>query len=86
MIFDFRKSAMIAAAGGALLLAACGDNNNDSGATMATVNGVAVKESRVDEQYSQIPAQMVQGREADVKRQILDRVIDQELIAQEAKR
>ncbi len=83
-----RKSALAVVAGSALLLGACGDksNNNDTGETLATVNGVAVKSSRVDEQMAQIPAAMMQGREADVRRQILDRVIDQELIAQEAKR
>lgn len=86
MSLDLRKGLMVVAAGSALMLAACGDKNKDSGETLATVNGVAVKESRIDEQYSQIPQQMIQGREADVKRQILDRVIDQELIAQEAKR
>lgn len=81
-----RKSVLAFVAGSALLLTACGDKNNDSGETLATVNGVAVKSSRVDEQMAQIPAAMMQGREADVRRQILDRVIDQELIAQEAKR
>ncbi|RYG60060.1 MAG: hypothetical protein EON60_08430 [Alphaproteobacteria bacterium] len=82
-----RKSALAFVAGGALLLGACGDkNNNETGETLATVNGVAVKSGRVDEQMAQIPPAMMQGREADVRRQILDRVIDQELIAQEAKR
>ncbi len=80
------KSMMTLVAGSALLLVACGDKNNDTGETLATVNGTAVKESRVNEQLAQIPANMMEGREADVKRQILDRVIDQELIAQEAKR
>ncbi len=75
---------MVAAS--ALMLGACGDKTEQSGETLATVNGVAVKESRVADQMAQIPAQLMQGREADVKRQILDRVIDQELVAQEAKR
>ena len=86
MSMTLRKSLLTLAAGSALLLVACGDKNKDSGETLATVNGVAVKESRINEQLSQIPPAMMQGREADVKRQILDRVIDQELIAQEAKR
>jgi peptidyl-prolyl cis-trans isomerase C len=70
----------------AFLLTACGGSDNQSGATVATVNGSPVKESRVDDQLKQIPPELLQGREADVKRQILDRVIDQELVAQEAKR
>jgi peptidyl-prolyl cis-trans isomerase C len=70
----------------ATLLAACGGDDNGSGATLATVNGAAVKESRVTEQMAQIPQELLAGREADIKRQILDRVIDQELVAQEAKK
>jgi len=74
------------AAGSALALSACGGDSEQSGATLATVNGVAVKESRVSDQLGQIPPQLLQGRETEVKRQILDRVIDQELMLQEAKR
>lgn len=73
-------------AASALVLAACGDKDEQTGSTLATVNGVAIKESRVNDQLAQIPAALLQGREADVKRQILDRVIDQELVRQEAKR
>lgn len=80
------KSLLALAAGSALMLTACGDKNEDSGNTLATVNGSAIKESRIQEQLAQIPPAMMQGREADVTRQILDRVIDQELISQEAKR
>lgn len=86
MMKTISRGTLLAAAGVALLVAGCGDKNKDSGATLATVNGVAVKESRVDDQMAQIPANLLQGREAEVKRQILDRVIDQELIAQEAKK
>lgn len=81
-----QKSLLTVVAGSALLLAACGDKDESTGATLATVNGAAVKESRVDTQMTQIPPAMMQGREAEVKRQILDRVIDQELISQEAKK
>jgi len=90
MTLDLRKTykvglfAVVAAS--ALVLAGCGDKDEQTGETLATVNGVAVKESRVADQMAQIPAALMQGREADVKRQILDRVIDQELVAQEAKR
>ncbi|PZP39891.1 MAG: peptidylprolyl isomerase [Pseudomonas fluorescens] len=86
MTLVLRKSLLAVVASSALLLTACGDKQDDTGKTLATVNGVAVKESRVDDQLAQIPAAMMQGREAEVKRQILDRVIDQELITQEAKR
>ncbi|TKW61756.1 MAG: peptidylprolyl isomerase [Blastochloris viridis] len=88
MTLVLRKGLLAVVAASALALAACGggDKDEQTGATLASVNGAAVKESRVDEQLSQIPAALMQGREADVKRQILDRVIDQELVAQEAKR
>ena len=82
----FKAGVLALAAVSALTLAACGDKDEQTGATLATVNGVAIKESRVDDQMAQIPAALVQGREADVNRQILDREIDQELVRQEAKR
>lgn len=81
-----RGSLLAMAAGAALALAACGNKDEQTGPTVATVNGSAIKESRVDQQLAQIPANMVQGREGDVKRQILDRIIDQELILQQAKK
>ena len=73
----------------AVLVAACnigGGSDSGSGETLATVNGSAIKESRVSEQMAQIPAELLQGREVEVRRQLLDRVIDQELVAQEAKK
>jgi peptidyl-prolyl cis-trans isomerase C len=51
---------------------------------LAVVNGASITESRVTEQYEQLSADDTKGREADVKIQLLDRVIDQELVAQEA--
>lgn len=50
---------------------------------VATVNGQPIPESRVKEQEDQIPADLLQGREAEVKRQLIDRVIDQVLVEQE---
>lgn len=79
----FGKMMMVSAA---VLLVACGGEDAGTGATLATVNGTPIKESRVGEQLAQIPAELLQGREADVRRQLLDRLIDQELVAQEAKR
>jgi len=72
----------------AVLVAGCfgGNDNKDTGATLATVNGTSVKESRIADQLAQIPQNILQGREAEIRRQLLDRVIDQELVAQEAKR
>lgn len=80
----FGKMMMVSAT---VLLVACGGGEDaGTGATLATVNGTAIKESKVNEQLAQIPADLLKGREADVRRQLLDRVIDQELVAQEAKR
>lgn len=53
---------------------------------VATVNGNPIYESRIAEQLEQIPNDLSKGREAEVRRELLDRVIDQELVAQEAKR
>jgi len=78
----------IAFAGGIALaatLAACGSDDNDHGATLATVNGTPIKESRIADQLAQIPQNLLQGREAQIRKQLLDRVIDQELVAQKAK-
>ncbi|HVR55363.1 MAG TPA: peptidylprolyl isomerase [Pseudolabrys sp.] len=53
---------------------------------VATVNGIAVRQARIDEQLEQISADLLKGREQEVQRQLLDRVVDQELVAQEATR
>jgi peptidyl-prolyl cis-trans isomerase C len=50
----------------------------------ATVNGVPLRDSRLQEQLAQIPVDLLKGREQEVKRELLDRIIDQELVAQEA--
>jgi peptidyl-prolyl cis-trans isomerase C len=70
----------------AAMLAACGGDDTGTGATLATVNGSPIKESRIAEQLAQIPQNLLQGREAEIRKQLLDRVIDQELVAQEAKK
>jgi peptidyl-prolyl cis-trans isomerase C len=70
----------------AAMLAACGGDDKGTGATLATVNGSPIKESRIAEQLAQIPQNLLQGREAEIRKQLLDRVIDQELVAQEAKK
>ncbi|MCA1425991.1 MULTISPECIES: peptidylprolyl isomerase [unclassified Bradyrhizobium] len=55
-------------------------------AVVATVNGIAVRQSRIDDQMSQISEDLLKGHEQEVRRQVLDRVLDQELVAQEATR
>lgn len=67
----------------ALTLSACG--NNDDGKTgdvLATVNGTKVYAGQVDKQMATLPANLVQGREADVRRQLTERLIEQQLIEQ----
>jgi peptidyl-prolyl cis-trans isomerase C len=68
--------------GTAALLAACGDSDSGEGKVLATVNGSDIRESKVNEQLSQLPPQLVQGREAEIRRQLVDRLIEQELIEQ----
>ncbi|UWU72178.1 peptidylprolyl isomerase [Bradyrhizobium sp. NC92] len=55
-------------------------------AIVATVNGIAVRQSRIDDQMAQISEDLLKGREQETRRQVLDRVIDQEIVAQEATR
>lgn len=81
-----KAGAFALAVSSAVLLAACGGGDKQSGTTLATVNGAPIKESRLNDQLAQIPAEMVKGREADVKRQLLDRLVEQELVSQEAKK
>lgn len=83
-----KKMHLLAGVAVATLLAGCfgGDDTQQSGETLATVNGAAIKESRIADQMKQIPQNILQGREAEIRRQLLDRVVDQELVAQEAAR
>ena len=70
----------------AALLAACGDESSTAGTgkTLATVNGEAIKESKISDQLTNVPPQLLEGREADVRRQLLEQQIDQKLVMQEA--
>ena len=72
--------ALIAALG----LAACNNKDAGTGATVATVNGQAIKESQVTAQLAQIPANVLQGHEAEARKQIIDAIIQQDLLAQAA--
>lgn len=65
-------------------LVGCGSGEG-TGKPLATVNGVQIRESLVDEQLAPIPAQLKQGREAEARRQILDALIQQQLLKQEVK-
>ncbi|MFZ2587363.1 MAG: peptidylprolyl isomerase [Alphaproteobacteria bacterium] len=80
-----RSFLMMAALATALTLSACGDADK-KGETLATVNGDKLVSGEVDKQMANLPAQLVQGREADIKRQLLDRLVEQKLIEQEIKR
>lgn len=53
---------------------------------LATVNGKPVGANRVLHEYAQIPADLVKGKEDSVMKQLLDRIIDQVLVEQEARR
>lgn len=71
--------------GTAALLAACGNDDKGEGKVLATVNGTDIRESLVTEQMSKLPPQLVQGRESEIRRQLVDRLIEQELIQQAVK-
>ena len=77
---NLKTFAFILTASSALM--ACGQENNEPAA--ATVNGNAIPSSKVEEQLAQVPAELLAGREANIKTQILDQLIQQELILQQA--
>lgn len=51
----------------------------------ATVNGKPVYEGQVEAQLANIPAQLIQNRENEIRSQILNELIERELIRQAAK-
>lgn len=85
--FTAARTAMLATAlTAALTLAACGKDENESGKVLATVNGDKIYESAVNAQLGQIPADLLQTRGTEIRRQVLDRLIEQKLLEQEAVR
>lgn len=60
--------------------------DKESGAVLAKVNGKPVKESALERHFSDIPAEAIAGQEDAIKRQILERLIEQEIIKQEMKK
>ncbi|MAI08818.1 MAG: peptidylprolyl isomerase [Magnetococcales bacterium] len=73
----------------ALSLTAC---NNDmslsqkhkSGTVLATVNGAPIIEEDVTTALSTIPANLLQGREAQIKANLVDQLVERELVMQDA--
>jgi peptidyl-prolyl cis-trans isomerase C len=73
----------------ALSLTAC---NNDmtlsqkhkSGTVLATVNGSPIIEEDVTAALANLPANLLQGREAQVKANIVDQLVERELVLQDA--
>lgn len=72
-----------------IALSACSEDKSltsGEGETLVTVNGTPLKESLIAPQFAQIPPQMIAGREGDIKQQLLARLIEQEVVRQEAVR
>jgi len=74
----FLLSGMVATAA---LLTACGDKD-----VAAKVNGAPIYEAEINERMTELPANLVQGREDDVRRQLLEGLVQQAVIQQEAKK
>lgn len=51
---------------------------------VVSVNGVGISKEMVDEHMQSIPAQLIQGQEDSIRKNIVDRLVDQELILQDA--
>ncbi|MCP5405395.1 MAG: peptidylprolyl isomerase [Pseudomonadaceae bacterium] len=69
-----------------VLLTACGKDDNETGKVLATVNGDKIYEGQIAKQMEGLPPQLVQGREGQIRQQLVDALIQQELIKQEAKK
>ncbi|MFZ2620412.1 MAG: peptidylprolyl isomerase [Alphaproteobacteria bacterium] len=85
-INGLRLLLLAGAAATALLLAGCEKDAAATGAPAATVNGKVIHSGKIDEQLAGIPAQLLAGREAEIRAQVLARLVEQELVMQEAKR
>lgn len=73
----------------ALSLTACNESmtfsqNDKTGTTVATVNGVKIVSEDVETNLSALPANLILGREAEIKASIIDRLVEQELVLQDA--
>lgn len=77
---------LMATVAATLMLAACGKDDSETGKVLATVNGDKIYEGQIEKQMSGLPAQLVQGREGQIRQQLVDRLIEQRLLEQEAKR
>lgn len=53
---------------------------------LATVNGVKITKEEVNEHLAQIPADLLSQNEVEIRKNILERLIEQNLILQEAKK
>ena len=79
------RNNLLAAVALAALLAGCGEDKG-TGKVVATVNGEAIHESQINDQLSQIPANLLEGREADIRRQITENLVQKTILSQEAKK
>ena len=79
------RTSLLTAVALSALLAACGEDKG-SGNVVATVNGESIYESQINEQLAQIPANLLQGRETEIRRQITENLIQKTLLSQEAQK
>lgn len=73
----------------ALTLTACNSDmtlsqKHKSGTVLATVNGSSIIEEDVTAALSTIPANLLQGRDAQVKASLVDQLVERELVMQDA--
>lgn len=68
--------------GTALSLAAL----NADAKTLATVNGQPIDSDQVEKHLNQIPPALLQSREEEVKKSILDKLVEQEILRQQAQK
>ncbi|MDD9911501.1 MAG: peptidylprolyl isomerase [Alphaproteobacteria bacterium] len=83
--FFMTKLTLASAVALSVMLAACGDKD-EHGGVAAIVNGSKIYAEDIAGPFATIPAQLLQGREDEIRKQILEQLIQRELIRQEAKR
>lgn len=68
----------------AFMVAASVTTSLSFAATVATVNGVAVDDAIIQRNLAQVPEKLLEGRKEELTKQLIEKLVEQEIINQEA--